>query len=325
METDKQENRESFFVDGHVDLPYFMMTHAEDAPFKHLEKGPYTLKKAQTAGIRLFCAALYCADRYNGEKSFSHFRDILNFTLKAFEDFPVLKEKKALTQWIKGNTPLGIVMLLENADLLADEPSHMDLLLENGIRMVGLTHAGQNRLADGNGVRFAEGLTRAGRDVVRALGRNSIIIDIAHLHEKCFWQVLDLTDHPVITSHTGIRSICNIPRNIDLYQAKKIYERNGIIGISFNPEMLSSDGEAEVDTVFAHIDTLVQKLGPDCIGIGSDFCGYDRETAGLKDITGIGNLVQILSAHGYGPDAVSGIMGLNWLRFYQNILGAYPS
>ena len=83
--------------------------------------------------------------------------------------------------------------------------------------------------------------------------------------------------------------------------------------------MLSSECKADVPLVFAHLDTLVQKLGPEGMAVGSDFCGYGHETHGLEDITGLSNLKEIMSVHGYGEDAIKGIMGLKWLRFYQSI------
>ncbi len=317
INTDRQKDR--FFVDGHVDLPYYMMNHAKSQTAATLDHGPFTLEKAAQSGVRLFCTALYCEDKYNGEASYSRFQEILKYTHKTYKRVPVIGKKAELEQIKASENQIGTVLLLENADVLAGKSEHLEAIMEAGIRMVGLTHVGKNRLADGNMVRYSDGFRSRGKEIVQELTQSGIIIDIAHLHEKCFWQLLDITDAAIITSHTGIKNICNTPRNIDLEMAGKICERNGIIGITFNPEMLSLDGKADAEKVFMHLDTIVQCYGPINLGIGSDFCGYDVETEGLEDITGLKRLINILSAHGYDKESIKGIMGGNWLRFYETV------
>jgi microsomal dipeptidase-like Zn-dependent dipeptidase len=78
-------------------------------------------------------------------------------------------------------------------------------LRDRGIYIVGLTHAGKNRLADGNAVFYPEGITPAGREVIHMLNDNNILIDVAHLHPACFYQLMDLVERPCVSTHTGIR------------------------------------------------------------------------------------------------------------------------
>ncbi|MCJ7687110.1 MAG: membrane dipeptidase, partial [Desulfobacteraceae bacterium] len=161
-----------------------------------------------------------------------------------------------------------------------------------------------------------------GKEVIGSLNENGLIIDVAHLHPKCFWQLLDLTEGLLISSHTGIRELFNTPRNISLEQAKELFQRGGIVGITFNPEMLSPGGEACLEDVFTHLDTVVQKFGPQGVGIGSDYCGFDLVTEGLEDITGITALIDVMLDHGYPSEDVNDIMGRNWLRIYESYLNA---
>jgi len=95
-----------------------------------------------------------------------------------------------------------------------------------------------------------------------------------------------------------------------------------MVGITFNPEMLSPGGEARLENVFAHFDTVVQKFGPQGVGIGSDYCGFDLVTEGLEDITGITALIDVMLDHGYPSEDVNDIMGRNWLRIYESYLNA---
>ncbi len=311
-----------FFVDGHVDIPYYLMNQPKDSRLSTLENGPFTFAKAVNAGIRLFGCAVYCEDRFNGGRSFDHFEHVLKFTLDRLDCVEIIKNNKNLKHVKKDSHQIGAILLLENADALADNLTHIEHLKQTGIHVVGLTHNGKNRLADGNAVSYPNGLTEKGKNVIRALNKNRFILDVAHLHPKCFWQLLDLYEGLIISSHTGIKQVCDIPRNIDVDQAREIFERGGVVGVTFNPEMLVEGGRSNIQDVFAHLDTLVQKLGPDMAGIGSDLCGYDPVTEGIEDITGIVDLMGIMLEHGYGKEAVSKIMGLNWLRVFENHLSA---
>ena len=312
----------TLFVDGHVDLPYFMMNHASKSSLSEIRDAPFTIEKAGRAGVRLFCTAIYCEDRFNGSKSFTHFQDILNFTKKQYDNVVIIKNKSDLDGLIAEDDQAGTLFLLENVDAMALNLSYISELKDDGIGIVGLTHAGKNRLADGNSVRFPEGLTTEGKEVIRGLNENGLIIDVAHLHPKCFWQLLDLAEGLLISSHTGIGEFFNIPRNIYLEQVKEIFERGGVVGITFNPEMLSPGGAARLEDVFAHLDTVVQKFGPQSVGIGSDYCGFDLITEGLEDITGITALIDVMLNHGYAHEDVNDIMGRNWLRIYESYLSA---
>ncbi len=319
---DETKEGKPFFVDGHVDLPYFMMNHARKSSLGEIPDAPFTIEKAGRAGIRLFCTAIYCEDRFNGADSFTHFQDILNFTRGLYDNVAIIRNKTDLDGLIAKDEDVGTLFLLENADALTSNIPYIAELREEGTGIVGLTHAGKNRLADGNSVQYPDGLTLKGREVINSLNENGLIIDVAHLHPKCFWQLLDLAEGPLISSHTGIRELFDTPRNISLEQAKELFERGGMVGITFNPEMLSPGGEACLENVFAHLDTVVQKFGPQGVGIGSDYCGFDLVTEGLEDITGITALIDVMLDHGYPSEDVNDIMGRNWLRIYESYLNA---
>jgi membrane dipeptidase len=313
------------YVDGHVDLPYYMMNRAKDSLLGDLDEGPFTIDKAKRAGVRLFCTALYCEDSFNGEPSYDRLQEIIGFALVHFDRIVIINKIDAFLELKKDPDQIATLFLLENADALAGKPATITQLKEMGIRIVGLTHAGRNRLGDGNAVIYSDGLTKLGREVIRALNDNGLVIDVAHLHTKCFWQLLDLFEGPIVTSHSGIREVFDIPRNIDLNQAGKIFERGGVVGITFDPEMISHEKETGVEHVFIHLDTLVQKYGPDGVGIGSDFCGFDHFTEGLEDITGLRHLMEIMLSHGYGETSANMILGLNWLRIYERIYSRFAA
>ncbi|MFC1838562.1 dipeptidase [Thermodesulfobacteriota bacterium] len=310
----------ALYVDGHIDLPYYMMNSAPEKTFDDLDQGPVTPQTVRESGIRLFTTAIYCLDMYNGEKAFTHFQQNLDYTKKILENVSRIRSKKELEELKNNKEAIGTIFLLKNADVLSGNNSLLLSLRGQGIYIVGLTHAGTNRLADGNSIQHSDGITPEGRDVIRGLLDNNILIDAAHLHPSCFWKLMDIVETPCVSSCTGIKERCNIPGNLDLEQAKQIFEREGLVGITFNSEMLSMDGEAEIEDIFIHIDTVVQKFGPDFVALGSDFCGFDKFIKDMEDLTGISNLEKIMSGHGYKIEDMEKILGLNWLRIYERLL-----
>ncbi len=306
-------------VDAHVDLPYFMMSHGIGKPFSELSEAPFTLTKAKAANIRLFCTAIYCEDSYNGPGAENRYQEILDFAISRLDSLTLIKTREELGSVRESPADrLFTVLLLENGDFLADDPrDNISRLREDGVRIVSLTHMGRNRLADGNAVDIAEGITDEGKEVVRILSEKNIIVDTAHLHPKCFWQLIDLTDRPVVCTHTGIQEVYKIPRNLNLEQISSITERGGIIGLSLNPEMLGSHMKLGVETVFAHLDTVVQKFGPSSVGIGSDLGGFNSAPEELLGPEALIRLEDLMERHGYGRQAIAAIMGGNWLHFLE--------
>jgi membrane dipeptidase len=309
-----------FYVDGHVDLPYYMAGHARGKKFNALEHGPVTPETIKQSGVRLFATAIYCQDKYNEKMAMVHFQRNYDFTLKILEDITSVRGMNDISMIKEDKELIGTILLLENADVLTNNIGLALGLRERGIFITSLTHAGKNRLADGNSVIHSDGITPAGSEVIHMLNDNNILIDVARLHPACFYQLMDLVEKPCVSTHTGIRERCDLQRNLDLEQARHICERGGLIGITFNPEMLTPTGEADIEDIFIHLDTVVQKFGPDYAAIGSDFCGFDEPAKGMEDYTGTKALKAIMKSHGYTKEAIDKIMGLNWLRIYEGIL-----
>jgi membrane dipeptidase len=183
---------------------------------------------------------------------------------------------------------------------------------------LGLTHASQNRLAEGNNCPKGEGLSRQGRATLKAMASEGLILDCSHLNERSFYQALDTFKGPVMASHTGIRELHNTPRNLFLAQVKEIRDRGGVVGIAMNPELLWDRPETSVERVYAHLDTVAQHLGPEVIVIGSDACGF--EAVGFSYSLLLEGLKDLLWEKGYG-DAIGQILCHNLIGFLKGAVG----
>ncbi len=297
-------------ADGHVDLPYFLRQKGHKASFRDVKDCPIIYDLALEIGVSTLVIAIYCEDRFNGPLSLSHFYHNLEFAKSLKEGlFDDVNSEPDPGKFI------NLIFSIENGDFLADLP-RLEILLREGIRIIGLTHGGENRLAQGNNTHLPEGITKKGKEILKEMEDHGFVLDLAHLHERCLYQALDRFPGPVMVSHTGIREIFNIPRNITLNQAKEIISRRGLVCIGFNPEFLGEAPHFRIQDVYAHIDTLVQALGPDGIGIGSDVCGFEAPGFDYKEA--FLGLEELLLNKGYG-NATYDIIGGNLLGFLKSV------
>lgn len=310
-------------VDGHVDLVYFLKGHFPQMPFNELTQGDITPRQLTAGHVRVMVSAFYCPDSENGPGTSAAFLSgLLDYAQTYLTEMPVLSSPKHLNQVMESTGPPAIIPLLENADALLE----WDLLdlWHRGFRAVGLTHTGANRIGDGNNIRNPEGLSVRGKALVRRLSESGFVIDAAHLSAPAFDQVNRIFSGALIASHTGLKHFCNIPRNLSDDQVRIILERGGIIGVALAPQMLSSNRRAGVSEVFAHIDWLVQKYGPDQVALGSDFGGFKLRCDGLENPSCFQRLAQVLENQGYTRKDIAKIMGRNWSEFYALHLDRNP-
>jgi len=304
-------------IDGHVDILYEMTNSHGDIPFDQLTHSTVTVEKMRAGDVRILVAALYCPDTFNGEESAaSYLGGLIEYATKFMSGLAHIRSKTDLESCMDQNTP-GMILLVENADGFFE--IDRAVLANAGIRVAGLTHMGRNRIADGNNVRFPGGLSSSGTELVREFSAEGFAFDVAHLAERGFHDLVRIHEGPLLSSHTGIRPLCDTPRNLTLEQIRIILERKGVVGIAADPAMLSLDGKAAIEDVFRNIDWIAQRFDADGIGIGSDFCGFYSANRGLEDISRLMDLAGHLLDAGYPKESVQAIMGTNWRRFYGNL------
>lgn len=218
---------------------------------------------------------------------------------------------------------LSVVLHLEGAAAIKEDLSDLEEYYANGLRSLGLVWSRPNVFGCGVPFRFPHspdtgpGLTEAGKKLVQECNRLGIMIDLAHINEKGFWDVVELSDAPLVVSHTGVHAICPSTRNLTDEQIDAIGESNGLIGIIFGPVHTRSDGQRELDTpltqIVRHIDYVVERIGVDHVAFGSDFDGTEMPRE-LHDVAGLPQLIQALRGKGYDRDSLERIAYQNWFR-----------
>ena len=193
----------------------------------------------------------------------------------------------------------------------------MDII---GVRLMGLTHNYNNEIADGvSEARTKGGLTEFGVKVVQEMNHLGMVVDIAHIAEAGFYEVLDVSKTPVVVSHANCRAIKDHPRNLNDNQLKALSEANGVICMSFAP-MFVDEINPTLERLLDHIDHAVDIAGVQSVGLGSDFDGIDRPLAGLEDVSHLPNLTLGLAKRGYSKFDIKKILGENLLKLFQKSL-----
>jgi membrane dipeptidase len=222
------------------------------------------------------------------------------------------------------------VLHLEGADAIDTDLDALHVLYRAGLRSLGLVWSRPNAFAEGVGWQFQHsadtgpGLTGAGRELVRACNGLGIMLDVSHLNERGFWDVAALSDAPLVATHSNAYTICAATRNLTDPQLDAIADSDGMVGLNFAPHNLREDGVSDKDTplevMVRQIDYLVERLGIDRVGFGSDFDGVPVSQE-IGDVSGLPKLMSALRERGYDDRALRKLAHENWLRVLRKTWG----
>jgi membrane dipeptidase len=209
---------------------------------------------------------------------------------------------------------------IEGAQALEGDPANVEPFAQRGVRYVGLLHFSANAVgapARGRGEDPSRGLSGVGREIVRELERCGVVVDLAHINRKGFFEVLEMATAPVMVTHTGVTGVHPHWRNIDDEQIRAVGKNGGCIGIIFAKKFL---GGASIEAVCDHLCHIIEVGGEDVPALGSDFDGFVVPPDGLEDVACLPNLTVALSRRGVPVRAIEKLLGGNAMR----VLGAVP-
>ncbi len=225
---------------------------------------------------------------------------------------------------------IAVLIGIEGGHAIEDSLRLLRSFYALGARYMTLTHSNTNNWADSSGdisdprVRHHNGLTAFGRQVIAEMNRLGMIVDVSHVSDKTFWDVLSASRAPVMASHSSCRALCNHPRNLSDEMIRALARKGGLIQINFAPEFLTrrKAPPAGIEDVVAHIEHAVKVGGVDAVGIGSDFDGIDRTPTGLEDVSRFPALTCALLARGFSAADLRKIYGANLLRLMRAVEAA---
>src|SRR5215467_15661 len=235
---------------------------------------------------------------------------------------------------------IAMVLSLEGASLLGNEPSLVPMLHRLGVRMISFTHMGRSWLGDGSGENDTGGrLTRNGVKVLAEMERLGILMDVSHLGIASTEHVLELATRPLIASHSSARAVWDHHRNLTDSQLRGIAQTGGVIGATAIPGFVDAENPT-VERMVDHIEHMVEIVGDQHVGLGPDFIveiyddmlperarvhveGLDAR-ARIPDLFSSRHLpllTQTLQRRGFSEHQIRGILGLNFLRVFELVMG----
>ena len=224
---------------------------------------------------------------------------------------------------------IAAIMHMEGAEAIDEGLDALHLFHAMGLRSLGPVWSRPTIF--GHGVPFAfpaspdtgPGLTDAGKRLVRECNRLKILLDLSHMNEAGFDDVARLSDAPLVATHSNAHAICPSTRNLTDRQLAMIRESGGMVGLNFSVSFLREDGRRDPkmgwDPILRQMDHLLEQLGEDHLGFGSDFDGCTTPEV-IDDVTGLPQLLQALARHGYDQPLLEKLAHRNWLSLLERTL-----
>ena len=295
--------------------------------------GQYDLSRWREGGITAQLCAIYIDDLWLRDPFQRGMEMVWNLHDQvAQHDGLVLATTVRDIRQAKQDGKVALVLTFEGCDALGGDPRFLDLYHRAGLRAVSLTHTRRNVYADGCWAAERQGgLTPLGRQVIERLNRLRIVIDLVHIGDVGFWEILELTDRPVILSHSTSTMFPDtapeaqdlaggrLPRpRLELPRDRKrldaIAKNGGVLG-------LIHFAHRNLDAVVRDIETALDVMGPDHIGMGSDYYGLEFAPEGLEDIATVPRLTDALVARGHSDEVILKFLGANYLRVFERVWG----
>jgi membrane dipeptidase len=350
-------------IDSHLDTAQRILIDRADitqrSPVGHVD-----IPRLKEGGINAPFFALWVPTYYKGTEAIRRMLDLRDAVQRLLDLHPeqiALALNAADVERIARSRRIAMVLTVEGGHQIANDLAVLRTYHRLGVRSMTLTHFRNTDWADASTDRPAHnGLTPFGKEVVKEMNRIGMIVDVSHISDKTFFDVLAVTTKPVIASHSSCRAISDVPRNMTDEMLAALGKNGGVVGINFgegflNPqdaEILKADianataepalagaaldeyaaeemhrdmkpkpTMATLDDAVAHIDHAVQVAGIDHVGIGSDFDGISSPPKGLEDISKLAALRAALLKKSYSEEDVRKIFGGNTLRVLREVTG----
>lgn len=344
--------------DGHNDLLLHLFgprANRSISDFLTGGEGHIDLPKCKRGGLRGGFFALYIADPsgkmlkdsrietahgweypLGDALEFSYANKVAHQAIEGFtklcrqnsSDIQLVHNASELTRF-NSTDAIQAVLHFEGAEPIAENLSNLEEFYSKGLRSIGIVWSRPNIF--GYGIPIAHpykkddgpGLTEAGKQLVKACNRMGIAIDISHLNEAGFWDVVKLSTHPIAATHCNVRTICNSNRNLNDRQLDAIKDSGGVIGVNFGVHDVRPDGRDDEQTPLGqlvdHFSYIVDRLGVDHVAFGSDFDGALMPSE-VCDASGLQNVISEFRRHGFDSQTIEKLAFKNWMALLQTIL-----
>jgi len=364
--------QDSLILDSHIDVPYRLWSqHLEGLEIDDISgptNGDFDFIRAKKGGLNVPFFSIYLPASTE-EDGTSH--KMANDLIDMIEDIVTLYPEKFLLiksvddlSSLTNKNIVGIALGMENGAPIQGDLSRVEYYYDRGIRYITLTHSKTNHISDSSYDENIQwhGLSEFGKTLIEEMNRVGLMIDISHVNDEAFYQAIELSQVPVIASHSSLRHFTpGFERNVDDAMLNKLAEKGGVLQINFGSSFISQrprdymdlmnnflelkfgqsrEGVSEevinearkeffsknkypyatLDEVLDHFDRVVNLVGVDHVGIGSDYDGVgDTLPIGLKDVSSYPSLIEGFLERGYSREDIDKILGGNLIRVWKEV------
>jgi membrane dipeptidase len=360
-------------IDTHTDTPMLMVNKGLDLSERHSSPDSRVdFPRLQEGGVDAIFFALFTGQKErvpeNYDAVYNLSRQMIDSTranVSRNSDMVSLATSSSVIEEISKQGKTAICLGMENGFPIAKDLNRVDEFYNLGVRYITLCHSSNNDICDSSTDPVGpehNGVSEFGKEVIARMNQLGMIIDVSHISDDAFYDVIELSKAPVIASHSSVRSICGHPRNMSDEMIKKLAENGGVIQIcilgnyisdadttsmnynkkqklrlKYNNWQYKNEEErkaawAEYDAInreyppvlptvadaVDHIDYVVDLVGVDYAGIGSDFDGGGG-LADCRDVSDFPEITRELVKRGYTSEEIEKIWGGNFLRVYKAV------
>lgn len=361
--------RQVIMIDTHIDVPYRLWRHGADIDISmETEGGDFDYPRALAGGLDGCFMSIYTPAELEAAGTS---RELADSLIDMVEGFAIrwpnkfsLATSPAEVRALKKSGRFALMLGMENGSPIEHDLANLRHFQARGVRYITLTHSKDNHICDSSydTAHTWKGLSEFGRTVVREMNRLGIMVDVSHISDDAFYQVMELSAAPVVASHSSCRHFTpGFERNMSDDMIKLLAKKGGVIQINYGSTFISDEcrrrydtgkeradawarengyaadapevkewrdryfeehpvGFADVTDVADHIDHVVDLVGVDYVGLGSDFDGVgDSLPTGLKDVSQLPNLLRVLIDRGYSDADIEKICSGNLLRVWSDV------
>ena len=319
-----------FLLDSHCDTPTQIL-RGRDLGIDNTS-GHVDFPKLLRGGVDAAFFALYVPADMEEQQAYSHAKalfDVVQRTVSAHEDIAAYATTPQEAYDNKAKGLFSVFLGLENGSPIGNSLERLREFYDMGVRYVTLCHTRNNEICDScaSEEKRWHGLSPFGREVVHEMNRLGMLVDVSHISDEAFYDVLECSSKPVVATHSCCRALADHPRNMTDDMIKDLAAAGGVIQVNFYPVFLDDTFKAEemftaerphYKRIVDHIDHVVKLVGINHVGIGTDFDGIDVTPSGLEDVSMIGLVFDELRERGYSESDLEKIASENFFNAFSS-------
>lgn len=316
-------------IDMHCDTIWMMMRERNISLRNNLLCVDIERMKAAGSLAQFFACFIYL-DGINGENRFDKGYELaLDMIARGKKEFNECSNNISLAlsydDMVKNNEvgKISAFLTIEEGGILNGDIARLERLYTEGIRLITLTWNHENCIGYPNskdGEIMQKGLKPFGVEIVERMNELGMIIDVSHLSDGGFWDVLKYSKQPVVASHSNARSLCNHPRNLTDDMIKALAEKGGIAGVNLYPYFINKAGKATAEDIADHVVHMYKKGGEDFVAVGTDFDGFDEGELEIAHMGEMGKLYDAVKRRGFSERQMEKLWHENVIRVIKREL-----